>query len=74
MDPAALDDLRIQTRVVFRCDGGFQLEIINDRWVRKPCRDKRCRHNGRSVDHWWDRLTGQRVPDDRIPDAFKRPG
>lgn len=74
MEPDALNAPPIQTRVQFRAEGRFYLEIINDRYVKAPCRDKRCqRISGPHSDHVWDRLTGQRIPEHRIPESFRRP-
>ena len=53
-----------ETRVVLRCDGGYVGEVINARWLRVPCRQKRCREVGdemQRVVHTWDLLTGRRT-------------
>jgi hypothetical protein len=60
-----LDELAgtpVETRITFRCDSGFHMEVINNRWIKRPCKGTRCRVVGVHF-HIWDLLTGRKVKD-----------
>lgn len=52
-----------EVRVKYRCpgSGSFRFEVINERWIREPCRNARCRQEGVLTFHVWDLKTGRLV-------------
>ena len=52
----------VETRITFRCESGFHMEVINNRWIQRPCKGTRCRKSG-VHSHVWDLLTGRKVKD-----------
>lgn len=66
-------DVRDVTNVVvLRCPGGYIAEVINQRWLKVPCREKRCRRVG-AHEHIFDLLTG-RMSNDVIANGHQPQG
>ena len=49
----------IETRVVFRCQGGHVGTLINNRWLEVPCRRSKCRRDGVLTVHVYDLFTAR---------------
>ena len=62
MELDRLAEAPVETRITFRCESGFHMEVINNRWIKRPCSGKRCRTRG-VHSHVWDLLTGRKVKD-----------
>ena len=54
--------------VVLHCPGGYIGEVINKRWLKVPCRQKRCKAVG-AHEHFFDILTGRMSNDVIAPNV-----